>query len=123
VTPDQAAWVRANVWTGHYRAALACSPDYMTRCACERQGISSECRQGSCRCNGLALKPAWETVIGLPGGRIAGFPATYQSKAVTAAFVWLADRTCRTPCSHGCHTAPDPPPAGPVQLGLFAEVA
>jgi hypothetical protein len=113
VTPEQAAWVRANVWTPIMRKAHRDSPD--SRCSCQ-YGPSMWCVRGDCgQCQrGEPLRHCATYIVSRSGYHPATFLVPYRHKTPTAtggvyareAMVWL-DRRCRyaCPCPRGCHGA------------------
>lgn len=96
MTPEEAAWVRANAWPPTLAAGLA--PTDV--CACQ-YGPSGWCINGVChRCTGgTTMHP--ETSVTDRRGRVLYLDGKY-------ALVWLADRICRWQCPHDCHTAAAP---------------
>ena len=113
LTPDQAAWVRAHVWTPDMRAIFKEVPGHYLVCACESHwGPCSgpQPRHGVCHLG--APLPVYETLIRWPDGRIAAFAESYCYPTADAAgwkysasaMVWLADRRCAywclCPCRH-----------------------
>jgi hypothetical protein len=132
VTPDEAAWVRANAWTGSMRKTYREVPAFFTTCACQASA-SSWCQTGGHdKCGRGTPLPTAPTVIVRRDGGVAYFPTPYEHPGQSAtgpqrhsyAEVWLASHVCAwlCPCPDGCHTRPAPP-AEPVQLGLFLEPA
>lgn len=136
MSPQQAAWVRENVWTGLRLRNHDHIPSTTFACACQGPP-SCECQRGdhrACRDDG---HPVHETVIATSRGRAARFPEPYEHRPPTGrhgrriaygvndvAWVWLAGRPCRETCTCVCHrphhTPTCSPPAAPVQLDLFA---
>ncbi len=114
MTPEQAAWVRENVWTGSMRKTYREVPGFFQRCACE-SGRTSWCVEGKHgRCHRATPMPHYETVITTKSEQVTEFAASFTHPTVSAtgwrcervAMVWLADRVCRWVCPCECHTAP-----------------
>lgn len=134
MTDQQAAWVRATVWTPDMRRGLT-GPS-IQRCACQIQVTTWACRNSQHDLCELDQHPDYETTIWSHGGlRPAVFPTTNRHKTRADggyrrradALVWLADRVCRWACPCECRhpaAAAKPVQAGaePVQLDLFAAV-
>ena len=128
MTPDEAAWVRANVWTAAMRLDST-GPE----CACQ-YGPSTWCVQGDCRrCQAADDLPFPETYIANKRAQVLTFPVPYAPPCRSAtgqqisreAAVWLADRVCRWRCSCPCHSGAKPATTatGTVQPTLFQGVA
>ncbi|GHE31435.1 hypothetical protein GCM10017673_37710 [Streptosporangium violaceochromogenes] len=132
MTPDAAAWVRANAWTPAMRKTHAEVPGFYTLCACEwsgpclnhpRPGVHETCHVGTPMFH-------YETVIEVRGGQaVASFSAPYRYPTASAtgwhpshlAMVWIADRRCAWRCRCDCgHPrtdiahAPEHNPARPI---------
>lgn len=112
MSPEQAAWVRATVWTQGMRKIHRDTPRFYTACPCE-SGPSWHCRHGAHgSCRSTTPSRSAETSITTREGRVTVFPGPYVHPTPTAtgpqrtadAQVWLADRVCRWVCSCPCHT-------------------
>lgn len=138
--PEQAEWVRANVWTQGMRNQFLTSPGYYTTCAC-LSGMSSWCRTGKHeRCHRASPLASWEGLICDRSGKYpVEFREEFRHPSQTSAtgpsrerlaMVWLADRVCRwvcpCECGHPTHAelvttakpAPLPEPSRPVAYEL-----
>ncbi|MFC1420071.1 DUF6248 family natural product biosynthesis protein [Streptacidiphilus cavernicola] len=115
MTPEQAEWVRANVWPAGWLRNYQHCPWPFIRCACQ-QGKSWDCmRTAHSSCAG-EYPPQNESVIAadVVPHRHARLPEPYEHDAgglraghADLAFVWLADRRCRHRCTCPCHTDPE----------------
>ncbi|MGC5012579.1 DUF6248 family natural product biosynthesis protein [Streptosporangium sp. DT93] len=116
MTPDQAAWVRENVWPAAMRKAHREQPLGTTHCACQwGGGACASGRHDICHV-GVPL-PVCETYVVTRTDQVLGFAEPYRHPSVSAtgwhrtrtAQVWLADRVCAWSCSCGdCgHPRPD----------------
>ncbi|MFM9602714.1 hypothetical protein [Streptomyces turgidiscabies] len=139
MSPDQAAWVRENVWPPLWLRNHNHIPSTTFACACQKPP-SSKCQldqHSACRHDG---HPVNETVIATTRGRAARLPEPYEHRPPAGrhgsriahgvndlAWVWLAGAPCREICNCTCHT-PSPatatpaPVAPPAQLDLFDAV-
>jgi hypothetical protein len=134
MTPDEAAWVRANAWTGAMRKTYREVPAFYTTCACQASATAWCQTGGHDKCGRGEPLPTSLTVIVRRDGGVAHFAAPYAHPHRTAtgmhchafAEVWLAGHVCawRCRCPDDCHNQPVvPEPAAPEQLDLFAEAA
>lgn len=119
MTPDEAEWVRANVWTQYM-----CENYYpgTHTCACQT-GPSDWCITDRHTWRRPKPRPDYETLIldrqGLFPAWLPGpfhHPAPYpcntdEHRQNPLARVWLADRLCRRLCPCVCHTSTRPPAA------------
>lgn len=113
MTPDEAAWVRANVWTPHMRGLFKELPGFYLTCVCQHGGpCMNDTRHPDRhdRCHvGQHPLPNCETYINTPTG-YATFRQPYRYptadatgwKFSTLAMVWLADRRCAWSCACDC---------------------
>ncbi|MFP3990676.1 hypothetical protein U9R90_25065 [Streptomyces sp. E11-3] len=122
MTPDQAAWVRENVWPTSWLSAYQEIPGTFEHCACQ-QPPSLPCQAGAhSRCDHDA-HPVRETVVQTSTRRAAQFPEPHQHRPPAGhngrrdaynhtglAWVWLAGHPCRELCTCDCHR-PDAEPA------------
>lgn len=104
-----AAWVREHAWTLAVHTEAKHPGSILGRCSCLQPFTCAPCTAGKTPCRGAVAFSAETVVIGLSGWAYTGD---------TAAWVWLADRTC----VQQCHGAPAPDRT-PVQLDLFAVTA
>jgi hypothetical protein len=115
MTPEQAAWVRANAWTQGMRKTHSERPGNDSFCACQ-YGTTTQCCDGHHdQCRRITPLRFPETYVCAPDGqRVMSFAEQYAHPAESAtgmnesahAMVWLADRTCQWLCDCGCgHTA------------------
>lgn len=137
MTPEQAAWVRENVWPSLRLRNHNHIPSTTFACACQKPP-SVECQRGAhgqCRHDG---HPVNEGVITTSRGRAARFLEPHEHRTPEGrlgrrlaygpndlAWVWLAGAPCREICTCFCHrpgAVSIPAVAVSVQLGLFAEV-
>lgn len=114
MTPDEAAWVRENAWTGAMRKTFREVPGFYLTCAC--QWSNGPCNPSSGppwhdTCHLGTPIPDYETIIGTRGGvGVAAFAQPYRYPTASAtgwhpshlAMVWLADRACRWACPCDC---------------------
>lgn len=127
MSPDQATWVRENVWSALRLRNHNHIPSTTFACACQKPP-SVECQRDwhtSCRHDGHAIN---ETVISTSSQRAARFPDPYEHSSPVRsgrndlAWVWLAGRPCREICGCVCHRpAPDPVKKPPVKTVQAAE--
>ncbi|KFG07535.1 hypothetical protein [Streptomyces scabiei] len=123
MTPNQAAWVRENVWKPIRLRNHNHIPSTTFACACQKPP-SVECQRdwhSSCRHDG---HPVNETVIHTSNSRAARLPDPYdhpspvRSGRNDLAWVWLAGAPCREICTCGCHR----PASDPVETPLAKTV-
>lgn len=138
MTPDQAAWVRENVWPPVWLRTYTELNTPFLHCACQRPPTlpCQAARHGACR---VSEFPVNETVIQNSRLRPATFPEAYANRTPEdrhtfrlmhgrndLAWVWLSGTPCRQRCTCGCHRpAPTATPvvaAEAVQLDLFEAV-
>jgi len=130
LTPDQAAWIRENIWPPIWLRSYEHIPGTFTDCACHKPR-SPECRYGDHdRCT-PAGDVRYESVIQSKALRPMTFaePYAHRSPVISGtnvlAWVWLADRTCRSTCPGQEQAAVLPPKRQFELVELFdlAEVA
>lgn len=113
MTSEEAAWVRANVWTQAMRKTDRECPRYFHTCACQ-SGLTSFCQHGQCgQCHRATPQRNAEAMIcGRGGTQPVYFAEPYKHRTdiyatdprfERVALVWLADRVCRWVCPHDCH--------------------
>lgn len=122
---EEAAWVRAEVWTSAMRKTHRECPGFYARCGCQ-SGLTHWCQIGQHdRCHRATPQRTEATVIVSRSGSPAHFRAYYEHPSDISAtgphreqtaLVWLADRVCRWLCPCTCHAEPGPP----EQLDLLA---
>lgn len=111
---DDAAWIRAHVWTQAMRKTFAGVPGFYTSCACQ-YGLTHWCKTGRHElCHRGTPNYSQATVICRRNGDPAHFAAPFEHLAnigatgplqTASALVWYADRICRwicdcTDCGH-----------------------
>lgn len=137
MTPEQATWVRENVWPPSWLRHYQFLPGPFTDCSCQRPP-SVECQMSqhtACQHDG---HPVRETVIQTSIRRAAMFREPYQHRTPAGsngrrdaygtnnlAWVWLVGPPCREICTCFCHqpgAVPAATTAAPRQLDLFQAV-
>jgi hypothetical protein len=110
VTPDEAAWVRANVWTAAMlKVETATYPGTYTQCQCQR----FDCHQCQRGVHEDCMRQPRQTPEGMVADKSGVAPACFAEpykhitvdgpwKPTTVAQVWLADRICRWECRCDC---------------------
>lgn len=127
---EQAAWIRANVWTQPMRKSYRETPGFYLACSCQA-GLTHGCENGHhTTCHRATPLRDYHTVIcGRSGEDPRYFRDRYQHQTdvsatgprrVSLAMVWLSDRVCRWICP--CPCGHPKPAAVPVQEELFAGV-
>lgn len=137
--PEQAAWVRENVWPPSWPRSFNHIPETFLHCACQRPPTLA-CQAGRHRaCLTPGIRDV-ETVIQNSRLIPATFVEAYEHRTPedrigrrlmygrnNLAWVWLTGVRCREMCSCSCHLAAPAPTlttvAESVQLGLFEAVA
>ncbi|WP_326829699.1 DUF6248 family natural product biosynthesis protein [Streptosporangium sp. NBC_01810] len=119
MTPDQAEWVRANIWTKPMRKQHRDVPLTASTCACQ-SGLTHWCQPDigqHDRCRRATPLPTWETLICDRSGVYPAHhaePHQHPTPSITGprygcrAQVYLADRICQwiCPCAHHANTRP-----------------
>ncbi|MEV8638914.1 DUF6248 family natural product biosynthesis protein [Streptosporangium sp. NPDC051023] len=111
MTSEEAAWVRAHVWTPRMRRLHnVIWPGYYTTCACQK-GRCHHCKLGDherCQPAGPYLSPEG-MICDRTGMDFVAFAEPYKHRTIcgaprptAVAQVWLADRVCRWVCSCDC---------------------
>ncbi|MEV4287393.1 DUF6248 family natural product biosynthesis protein [Nonomuraea bangladeshensis] len=109
MTPDEAAWVRANAWTEKMRRWPFLT-ESLAECDC-MVGICSHCRDGQHQfCHRRRIKPR-------PEWWITNRPTNY----IPPTAVWHADRACRSLCP--CCPAGPPRPVPRFELAPLFDLA
>lgn len=132
MTPEEYAWVRANVWRAHMRKTYREVPGAFDSCSCQ-YGASDHCKDGdhdACHVGeGLAY---CEGYIDTRQGYVASFREPYVHPTQSAvgwrresyAAVWLVGYRCRWKCPCRCHTRQvpthSPAPTSWEQQDMFA---
>lgn len=138
MNPEQAVWVRENVWPPSWLRHYNEIPGTFLDCACQRPP-SIPCQSGNHRACLHDGHPIRETVVQTSTRRAAIFREPYEHRAPAGrngrrdvygtnnlAWVWLAGAPCREICACFCHQPGAVIPvnvAASVQLDLFAGVA
>jgi Family of unknown function (DUF6248) len=141
MTPEEFAWIRANVWTDEMRGTWKEYPGFYTRCPCQ-WGPTWWCqndRHDRCHRRDPQLSPGGY-VCDQTGEHPVRFRQPYLNPSPSAggslrtslAMWWYADRVCRWVCPCACHrgelpasassrrrTAHRPAPLGQDGPGLF----
>lgn len=109
MTPAEAAWVRANVWTQAMRKNHAEQPDVACRC---QYGPTAHCQYGNhAQCHRATPLPGPIGYVTDKNEVTLAFPTPYAHPHETAtgrhptslAMVWYADRLCAWACPCTCH--------------------
>ncbi|MEV4749021.1 DUF6248 family natural product biosynthesis protein [Streptosporangium sp. NPDC049248] len=110
MSPVEAAWVQAHVWTdGMRRVESLAWPGFYTRCECQRTRCY-QCDRGKHeQCSGMPRQAREGMIADKSGTGPACFRESYQHRtidgpplATVVAQVWLADRICRWACRCDC---------------------
>lgn len=112
MTPDEAQWVRDNVWPRVMQKAYKDTPAFFQHCACQ-YGMCGACEREDCqRCVHKSYQPfpsdecsitnrKWQ-VLAVPGGYVHPTRTATGWHRHGAAQVWLADRRCIWSCPCPC---------------------